>query len=58
MDKQLSFVNLLSDTITTTHSLYLATLLKGVACDMLLALVLTLPAAASQADAPDCPRQR
>ncbi|BAE75473.1 putative lipid A core:surface polymer ligase [Sodalis glossinidius str. 'morsitans'] len=114
LDKQLSFVNLLGDTITTTHSLYMAALLKGGACGMLLlalvlvygfimakqqcdrrqglegalflfatefyltqgmfiignpavawnmfwfplAVVLTLPAAASHADAPDCPRQR
>ncbi|WP_204376366.1 O-antigen ligase family protein, partial [Sodalis-like endosymbiont of Proechinophthirus fluctus] len=29
LDKQLSFINLLGDNITTTHSLYLATLLKG-----------------------------
>ncbi|OZI15461.1 lipopolysaccharide biosynthesis protein [Sodalis-like symbiont of Philaenus spumarius] len=36
LDKQLSFVNMLGDTITTTHSLYLAALLKGGACGMLL----------------------
>ena len=113
LDKQLSFVNLLGETVTTTHSLYLAALLIGGACGMLLlalvilygiimakrqcdrhqglegalflfaagfyltqgmfiignpavawtmfwlplAVVLTLPEAASQADAPACPKR-
>lgn len=41
LDKQLSFINLLGDNITTTHSLYLAALLKGGAFGvLLLALVM------------------
>ncbi|MFT4465963.1 MAG: O-antigen ligase family protein [Sodalis sp. (in: enterobacteria)] len=42
LDKQLSFINLLGDSITTTHSLYLAALLKGGAAGaLLLALVIS-----------------
>ncbi|MGL9723671.1 O-antigen ligase family protein [Sodalis sp. (in: enterobacteria)] len=42
LDEQLSFINLLGDSITTTHSLYLAALLKGGAAGaLLLALVIS-----------------
>ncbi|MGP4123699.1 MAG: O-antigen ligase family protein [Sodalis sp. (in: enterobacteria)] len=42
LDKKLFFVNLLGDNITTTHSLYLAALLKGGAAGaLLLALVIS-----------------
>ncbi|WMQ74058.1 MAG: hypothetical protein GPOALKHO_001076 [Sodalis sp.] len=40
LDEQLSFINLWGDSITTTHSLYLAALLKGDATGALLLALL------------------